>query len=64
MIQKKRKKKKKKEKKKVQSQHAVRPLFTSRLKYLPLSANLNLRVWALVRHDTSILAFHLGFIFK
>jgi len=49
---------------KVQRQHAPRPLFTSRLKYLPLSANINLRVWSLFRHNTSILAFHLGFIFK
>jgi len=44
--------------------HAPRPLFSSRLKYFPHSANINLRVWSLSRHDTSILAFHLGFIFK
>jgi len=44
--------------------HAPRPLFSSRLKYLPHSAYINLRVWALFLHDTSILAFHLGFIFK
>jgi len=49
---------------KVQRQHAPRPLFTSGLKYLPHSANINLRVWSLFLHDTSILAFHLGFIFK
>jgi len=49
---------------KVQELHAPRPLFSSRLKYLPLAPNVNLRVWSLLRHDTPVLAFHLGFIFK
>jgi len=64
MIQKRRKQKKKKKKTKVQELHTLHPLFSSRVKYFPHLAKVNLRVWSLFRHDTSILAFHLGFIFK
>jgi len=63
MIQKE-KKDKKETKKRYKDSHAPRPLFSSGLKYFPHSANINLRVWSLFHHDTSILAFHLGFIFN
>jgi len=58
------KKKEKKENQWYKDSHAPRTLFSSRLEYLPHSANVNLRVWSLFRHNTSILAFHSGFIFK
>jgi len=45
MIKKKKEKKEKKKRKRYKDSHAPRPLFTSRLKYLPLLANINLRVW-------------------
>jgi len=57
-------KKKEEKKKRYKDSHAPRPLFSSRLKFLPHLAIINLRVWSLFLHDTSILAFHLGFIFK
>ena len=49
---------------KVQREHAPRHLFSSRLKYLQHLAKLNIRVWSLFHHDTLILTFHLGHIFK
>jgi len=65
MIQKKNEKNEKmKNEKRYKDRHAPRPLFSCRLKYFPHSAIINLRVWSLFPHDTSILAVHLGFIFK
>ena len=43
---------------KVEELHAPYPLFSSCLKYFLHSAKVNLRVWSLLRHDTSFLAFH------
>ena len=57
-------KKNKKNKKKVEEPHAPRTIFSSRGEYFPHSANINLKVWSLFHHDSSIFVFHFGFIFK